>query len=1022
MSKFRTYFFSLLGVLLIVGSLAAQAPTGKITGTVSDDQGFPLPGVAVDADSPTLVGIASTTTDINGVFRLFGLPSGRYTIRFTLENFNTVVRKDIIVRVEQSIRVNIEMTPGTIEEEITVIGQSPLVDVKSTTKGMTLTREMFEMLPRGRNFDTLVTAVPGVNQEPYLGGLSVDGASGAENMYYIDGMDITNMDQGSRDQSAAFEFVDEVQIVASGYQAEFGGSMGGVINVITRAGGNEFHGELIGYYSGSRLNSTERDSLRLNPLDVNKAEYVNYQTGDGLDAALGKDDVNRWEVGFSLGGYIVKDRLWFFGSFLPVFTDTTRSVDWVPAGTAPSSDHLRKQTWWNGQFKLTAQPIKDLRLAAAFVNNFYKYRGDLPGRDGSGNPDRDYGGTGFDYPNYSGTLTADYTVGSSLFLSMRGGYFFKDQKNQIPPSSGIPRWRFRKEAPGYAYVNNLMFPDIPPELQHGSNWSNISAAELNQMNKNIRNRMAVNFDITAYMNLGGEHAWKAGVQWVRIEEDIDNTISQIYVMLGWDRSFVHLDTGETERGYYGYYAVRGGDSGPYGTFANPNSHRWALYLQDSWTPSFANNRLTLNFGVRVEKEDIPSFSDMPEYQYPPIQFDFMDKIAPRVGFVYDVFGDASTKIFGSFGSYYDVMKLDMAVGSYGGFKWISDYYLMDDYDYRKITKANPGGCGAYIRSYNWREPSFDSTDPDLKATLQTELTFGAERKLMENLSASVRVVYKHIVRTIEDVGVLTPEGEKYYTANPGFGYSRPMSQGGEFADIYPACPKAKREYWGVNIGLDKRFSDNWLAGFSYTWSRLWGNYSGLASSDEWGRNDPNVERYWDLWWHMFDKNNDEVVGLLNTDRPHQFKFYGSYAFPFGLTAGTVVNAMSGIPVTRELHTGLEGYYPDGRLTDGRAPFLWFADLYVEYNLKVTDRYRIQLSLNVDNVFDVSTARRIYSKLNQTSTVLTDDERLAGWTYDDAARTVTTNARTLTYIADPRFMMEMAFYPPLSARIGIKFIF
>ncbi|MCK4264533.1 MAG: TonB-dependent receptor, partial [Candidatus Aminicenantes bacterium] len=309
MSKFRTYFFSLLGVLLIVGSLAAQAPTGKITGTVSDDQGFPLPGVAVDADSPTLVGIASTTTDINGVFRLFGLPSGRYTIRFTLENFNTVVRKDIIVRVEQSIRVNIEMTPGTIEEEITVIGQSPLVDVKSTTKGMTLTKEMFQMLPRGRNFDTLVTAVPGVNQEPYLGGLSVDGASGAENMYYIDGMDITNMDQGSRDQSAAFEFVDEVQIVASGYQAEFGGSMGGVINVITRAGGNEFHGELIGYYSGSRLNGTERDSLRLDPLDVNKAEYVNYQTGDGLDAALGKDDVNRWEVGFSLGGYIIKDRL-----------------------------------------------------------------------------------------------------------------------------------------------------------------------------------------------------------------------------------------------------------------------------------------------------------------------------------------------------------------------------------------------------------------------------------------------------------------------------------------------------------------------------------------------------------------------------------------------------------------------------------------------------------------------------------------------------------------------------------------
>lgn len=1022
MIKFRTIFFSLLAMVFLVGSLVAQAPTGKITGTVTSDEGEPLPGVTVNADSPTLVGEAGTRTDINGTFRIFGLPSGRYTLTFALEGFNTVVREDIIVRVEQTIKVTIQMTPGALEEQITVVGQSPLVDVKSTTKGMTLTREMFEMLPRGRNFDTLVTAVAGVNEEPYLGGLSVDGASGAENMYYIDGMDITNMDQGNRDQSAAFEFVDEVQIVASGYQAEFGGSMGGVVNVITRAGGNEFHGDLIGFYSGSRLDGTERDSLRLNPLDVTKAEYVNYQTGAGLDAALGKDEVNRWEIGFSLGGYIIKDRVWFFGIFLPVLSNTTRSIDWVPAGTAPSSDHTRKQTWLNGQFKLTAQPLKDLRLAAAFVNNFYKYRGDLPARDGTGNPDYTWGDTGFDYPNYSGTVTADYTVGSNLFFSLRGGYFFNNQTNQqiAPPSE--PLWRFRKEAPGYAYVNNLMFPEIPVELQHGNGWMNISYDAMFETKKNIRNRMAINFDTSLYLNLAGEHAWKAGVQMVRIEEDIDNTINEIYVMIGWDREFTHLDTGETVRGKYGYYAVRGGTSGPYGTFANPNSYRWALYLQDSWTPSFANNKLTLNFGLRAEKEDIPSFSDLPEYDYPPIQFNFLDKIAPRIGFIYDVFGDASTKVFGSYGWYYDVMKLDMAVGSYGGFKWKSDYYTLDDYDFRKITTANPGGGGTYIRTYDWREPSFDSTDPDLLPTLQTELTFGLERKLMENLSASVRVVYKHLVRTIEDVGVLTPSGESYYTSNPGYGYTRPVSQGGLFEDIYPATPKAKRNYWGVNIALDKRFSDNWLAGFSYTWSRLWGNYSGLASSDEWGRNDPNVERYWDLWWHMWDRNMEEIVGLLNTDRPHQFKFYGSYVFPFGLTVGTVVNAMSGIPVTRELHVGLEGYYPDGRLTDGRAPFLWFADLYVEYNLKVTDRYRIQLSLNVDNVFDISTARRTYAKLNQTSPVLTDAERLAGWTYDHNSRTVTTINRTLKYIADPQFGMGLAFYPPISARIGLKFTF
>ncbi len=1027
MNKLRSTIIFLLSLILTCGLLIAQAPTGKIIGVVTDEEGTPLPGVTVVATSPKLIGEATTTTDETGSYRLLALPSGTYKLTFNLSGFTTVIKEGIILHAEETLTVNIAMRIAEIEEEITVTGEAPLIDVKSTTKGMTMTKEMFEMLPRGRNFDTLVTAVPGVNIEPYAGGnvgdrlgggdtgISVDGASGAENMFYVDGVDITNMDVGSRDQSAAFEFVDEVSIKASGYQAEFGGSMGGVINVITRSGGNEYHCEIIGYYEGSNLSSKERDTLRLNPLDVTKAEYVNYQD------MYGKDKIHRYEVGFSIGGYILKDKLWFFGSFLPVFRKTTRHVEWIPAGTAPPSDHTRKQTWWNGQFKITAQPLSNLRLSAGFVSNFYKYRGDLPARDGTGNPEKDWAAPGFDFPNYSASLTADYVVGNNFLISARGGYFYRNKTNQQVKPPDYPRYRFMKEAPGYAYTNNLMFPDIPDSHKHGNNWYNIGYYDMFETKKDMRNRASLNLDLTYYMNLAGEHSWKAGVQMVRIEEDIDDTINELYVLIGWDRDFIHLDTGEHVRGKYGYYAVRGGTS-PYGTFANPHSIRWAIYLQDSWTPDFLDNKLTLNLGVRAEKEDIPTFSDLPEYQYPPIQFDFKDKIAPRLGFVYDVFGDASTKIYGSFGLYYDVMKLYMAENAYGGFKWVSDYYLLDDWDFYKITKDNPGGCGEYIRSYNWREPSFDSTDPDLKPISQSEISFGAERKILENLSASVRFVYKHVIRTIEDVGVMTAGGESYYTTNPGFGYSRPVSQGGKFDDKYPPCPRAKRDYYAVNFNLDKRFSDNWMAGFSYTWSRLWGNFSGLASSDEWGRTSPMVERYWDLWWHMWDRNMNEIVGLLNTDRTHQFKFYGSYVFPFGLTVGTVINAMSGIPVTRELHTGLEGYYPDGRATDGRAPFLFWGDFYAEYNLKVTDKYTIQFNLNVNNVFDVKTARRVFGLMNQTSVILSDEERLAGWSYDHNTHTVTTTEGTYSYIPDPRFLKEMSFFPPLQARIGVKILF
>ncbi|MCX7975090.1 MAG: carboxypeptidase regulatory-like domain-containing protein, partial [Candidatus Aminicenantes bacterium] len=280
----------IMGLIMVSPFLLGQATStsSKIIGKVTDENGNPLPGVTVTAESPKLVGISSTITDDKGIYRLLALQPGEYTLTFTLQGFNTVVRKDIVLHIDETLTVNITMTPGKIEEEITVTGMAPLIDVRSTTKGMTITRQMFEVLPRGRNFDTLVTAVPGVNNEPWLGGISVDGASAAENQVYIDGTDITRNDVGLPRIGAAFEFADEIQVVASGYNAEYGGALGGVINVVTRQGGNEYHGEVIAFYNSHWMRGIGRDTLRLNPYDTTKAEYVNYETGKNLEATVGK--------------------------------------------------------------------------------------------------------------------------------------------------------------------------------------------------------------------------------------------------------------------------------------------------------------------------------------------------------------------------------------------------------------------------------------------------------------------------------------------------------------------------------------------------------------------------------------------------------------------------------------------------------------------------------------------------------------------------------------------------------------
>ena len=1002
-------FFLFIGFLFINTFLWAQVPTGQIFGTVTDEKGGSLPGVTVETTSSKLVGTASTVTDRDGGYRLFALTPGIYKITYTLQGFKTVKREGIIVEIGKTVKLDIRMQLGGLEEQVTVVGQSPLIDVKSTVKGLTMTKDMFEVLPRGREFDTLVTAVPGVINEPWLAGISVDGASGLENMYYIDGTDIGDMYTGARGQGAAFEFVDEVQIKASGYEAEYGGAMGGVITVITRQGGNEYHGELIGYYSGSSLTGKERDILYWDPYDIYKVSYVNNQD------RYGKEKIDRIEAGFSLGGYILKDRVWFFGSALPVFLNTSRHVLFQPSEI--EGDYSQKYKYYNFQAKLTAQPFTFFRLGASYVNNFSKYKGVLPNRDGTSPPDDIWPEYGYSYPNWTASGYADFALGNNLLISLRGGSFYTNTKDQLVQPDG-PRW--------YHYGEGTsVFLDIPVEYVRPWGWSNYQTVMV--MERFIRQRSHVDFDMTYYFNFAGEHAWKFGVSWIRTMEDKMYTYkypSCPFIRLYWNWSEI-LGGVNLGRGKYGFYRVWGNElTGPVGHLWNAHSDRWALYLQDSWT---ITNRLTINAGVRAEKEYVPNYSDDPELKdLKPIDFQFKDKLAPRFGVIYDVFGDSSLKIFGSYGLYFDVFRLYSAGFTYGGYRggWAS--YSLDTYEWDKIG-VNGYYPGTLLTTWNYAGvPSEFGVDPELKPMSQREISLGLEKRLMENLSATVRIVQKHLRYAIEDVGVLIPGvGEYYYTANPGYGITRWTTNGGKFDPAYPETPRAKREYWGVNISLDKRLSDNWLAGLSYTWSRLTGNYSGLASSDELGRDDPYVERSFDFWFTAYDKEMNLQDGPLSTDRPHFLKLYGAYAFPFRLTVGAVVNAMSGLPFSERWWVMWDstwrpfnrGYYREGTsgntLKQKRSPFLWFTNLYAEYSLRL-GKTTLNFNINIDNLFNIKTAYSLYDMRTKWNLNISQEKLLSGdWDLDDPE---------IGYIPDPAFMMEADFYPPIAVRLGVKFIF
>jgi hypothetical protein len=1014
----RKLMYVFLAMVLLASLAAAQVPTGRIVGVASDEQGARLPGVSVEAESPRLVGKATAVTDDTGTFRLFSLPSGTYTVTFSLQGFQPLKREGIVLQLEQTITLNVTLKQSPLTEEITVIGQSPLIDVKSTTKGSTMTKEVFMQLPRSRNFDGLLSTVPGVQYEGNQGGLSVDGASGTENIWYVDGTNVTNIHVGLRSQSIVMEQLEEVKVTASGYSAEFGGSMGGVVNVISRSGGNEFHGDIFGYYENNRLwmQGKARDGLRMSPYaaspyDASDYEYYN---SDDLYYNGGKDrdDTQRMEGVFNLGGFIFKDRLWFFASFNPTYSRTYANrwftvdpVDLtkakVPGDTIKDPQQGRqtyefynKYYYLYWQAKLTAQPLKGMRMSLSAVNNFYYYRGSIPSIAGTSNKYYSYRSDwnpinpatneglltagkqpGYDYPNWSTNGTVDWTLSNNFLVSLRGGWFRTNTTNQ------------QLFVPGTYYGfsgSNMNYPEIPDSLKHYSGWSNGAGTTVTK--KRIYERMSANLDMTYYLNLAGEHAWKFGFQYIRLHEDVDSGPKHPLVTLVWGQPY-YMPDGTVVLGTYGNYQIRNDFISPYGSVWNIHSNNWAIYLQDSWTIS---DKLTLNLGLRTESEYVPSMATTdPQWKdYKPIQFDFGQKLAPRLGVAYDVFGDSSLKVFASFGMYYDVMKLYMAEGAYGGFKWWTSYYTFDNYDFTKIAasgditnKTDQAACGKYMGSRNWRTTSWDTTDTDLKPVSQSEMSFGAEKKLTEEVSFSARFVYKHIIRTIEDVGVLIQDAqgnfsEQYYIGNPGEGWTRPVSQGGRFSDKFWPSPKPKREYYGLNLALEKRFSNNWQGGASYTWSRMTGNYGGLSSSDEGGRNSPNVERYWDLWFERYDIHGRPYDGVLPSDRTHYFKAYGSYAFPFGLTVGVVAYGRSGLPRTTSLGFNDMQMFPDGYFDTGkRLPFLAYADMYIEYNLRIFGKYSINLNATISNITNTKTITSYNDRYNYTMLRLTDDELL-----------------------------------------------
>ena len=1003
-AQLQTLALLMLLVLIAVPAFA-QEQTASIQGQVTDSTGAALPGVMVTAVSQQ--GVTLTTyTDASGRYRFPSVPPGEYTMRAELAGMEGSTVENLGVRLGQSPKIDMTLSVSAVTEAITVTSTAPLVDTTSSATATSMSSETFEKLPLGRDFTSVVALAAGANNDPKAGGITIDGASGSENVFVLDGVNVTDPDNGVSGKVIITDTIEEVQVKSAGYAAEYGGAIGGVINVITKSGTNDWSGTVGAYYRDEDWNGDLRPNLVLD------------SSGAGFDyEQYPNDDETRIEPGFTIGGPIARDRMWFFAAYEPLIIDTDRRIPYSDGSTDVFSQEFQRD---NAAATMSGTIGSNLIWKLAGNNSGYDETNALPGRGTRSDPDQaDYVGQNEKGTNWTASGYMDYVATQNLAFSLRGGRFLQNVQNEGFPTT--PQIWFYRGAPSE-------FPEITdPAILQPNGWTSGPTPLGTDHDKYTRDNLY--FDASWYPNIAGSHAIKAGIQFENLENDILDGYSSHRFLTFWNRPTRWIS--EDKKGPYGAVEVYGIQ-----TVGVVESKNTALFIQDSWTTM--DDRLTLNIGLRAEQEKVPNYADpslgLPAYA---VEFDFDDKIAPRLGFAYDITGDGTWKTYGSYGTFYDIMKLEAPRGSFGGDKWISWSFAINDPDWRNWNCTgvqsedlnSPPSCQglSFVSGINLRAPSLDLIEPNLKPMESEEYTLGLQHELSSTMAVGLRYVHKELIRTIEDVGVLVEHdgsfSEEYFMANPGEGIATKI-----LGPNFPAFPKPVREYDAIELDFNKRFSGNWSLYANYVYSKLYGNYSGLANSDEAlnstgsARTSPNVNRFGDSLFNMFDASGsvNPVLGRLSTDRPHQFKAQVIYSFPIGTTISANQYIGSGTPISSEFEFHGVPFFGLGRGDLGRTSTLTQTDLYLEHEFPIFGNYGLELGVNILNLFDEDTETQIYNLYSEHVELPegpNDGDYAGAEAFFDGF-----DPFAASLDADPRYGQAIAFQDPREVRFHVKLRF
>lgn len=1000
----------------------AQRQTGALAGKIIDSEGRPLPGATASITGPSLMGILHFVTSETGLFRFAALQPGDYDLRAEMPGFKSYVFEDIIVAVGRTTEIIVRLEEAAVEEQVTLLPASPVVDVESSKVSINYSSQFLARIPMNRDLIDIQNSIPGAVPESmdYRRTSSILGGTVRSQLYALDGLPMNDPSTFSSLVNINVDIYEEIEFVVGAHPAEVGQTDSTYINIVSKSGGNEFSGGLTAYFTG--------DSLSTNLIPEQDAAAYRVDS-PGRYASYG-------DVSANIGGPILPDRAWFFlnGRWNGWRQTTSASPEVRMAELGfygPEYAHYDyEQDEWFGFAKLTLQFGRDIRYMGMFhYNNIYQ-----PVYQSSGGPNISLDST--DIWDHESTFTTTHQIhwirDQNTFFDIRGTLI---QRN-FPLLS-----RTQNQPTFYDYKQDVF-------------WG---ASAYNDVYK--RKRIMASASVTRFQDnlLGASHEFKAGLEFEQAEEHRD-----------WYR-------GNPYYSYWDDYAA--GDPYYYSTdlkqgrlrihYCPPSEAGWDVqdyirrfsgYIQDSLTVG----RLSLNAGLRLDYslqfEPAQGRPDL-RYEYGPDQLnpDITDvnalllalieqwhdeigpvspfdrlltdykevvdffTLSPRLGLVYDIFGNGRTALKLSFSRYYEPIWFSKYNASQIFSAGSVDYYW-NDLNGNKLMDLPPDDSYV-IQSYPVQDPDFNYYVDDLKAPHVTEFLAGIEQELFRDFKLGLQFIWKRNRDIVEDTDINNgydsdardedgPIWLPFEFVDPGYdgqwGTSddQTLTAYGLRADRpIPSWmgmnpPEAERKYWAVALTFDKRMSNRWQLKGSLLYSSFQGNVEATSITTEGESamfNDPNTLI--------------NASGSLFFDRPLQIKIMGTYLLPYNFVISAYLQHYSGIPWGRTI---ARVYFP--------ADFPEVQQTYVTMNAEASGSQRraayTNLDLRLEKKFSIKGGSQVdlfldVFNLGGNSGVIVDNDPAARLRFDQTPA---------VYEVSSTYGEVLSVYGVRSFRIGVRWSF